>query len=64
MGSAYKNKGVQPVLDGVEAFLPNPTEIRNVGLDLANDEKEIELHTDNKKNFVGLAFKLEENRFG
>lgn len=64
MGSAYKNTGIQTALDGVIDYLPNPTEIENKGLDLTNNEEEIILETDPKKPFVGLAFKLEESKFG
>jgi elongation factor G len=65
MGSAYKNKGVQLALDGVCDYLPNPKERVNVGYLLeGGEEKKIELSIDNKKPFVGLAFKLEENKFG
>lgn len=64
MGSAYKNKGVQLLLDGVNHFLPSPPEVRNVALDLSNDEKEIELKCDPNQPLVALAFKLEESRFG
>ena len=40
MGSAYKNKGIQPLLDGVIDFLPNPTQINNYGHDISkNNEK-------------------------
>ena len=41
VGSAYKNIGVQPVLDGVNQYLPAPIEIENVALDLDQDEKEV-----------------------
>ena len=64
MGSAYKNKGVQPLLDGVLDYLPNPTEIKNYAYDLANGGTKLETEIDNKKPFVGLAFKLEESQFG
>ncbi|MEN0064152.1 MAG: elongation factor G [Myxococcota bacterium] len=67
MGSAYKNKGVQPLLDGVNAFLPNPAEVENRGFDLDTDDEnpeEIVVKPDPSLPFVGLAFKLEEGRYG
>ena len=64
MGSAYKNKGVQPLLDAVIEFLPNPTEIENIALDLDDDEKPFTVETDPAKPLISLAFKLDEGRFG
>lgn len=64
MGSAFKNKGVQTLLDGVVHYLPNPREVSNVGLDLKNDEAQVDLSGKAEDPFVGLAFKLEEGRFG
>jgi elongation factor G len=64
MGSAYKNKGVQPLLDGVNDYLPAPVEVPIVALDIDNGEKEISLHCNPDKPLVALAFKLEESRFG
>jgi elongation factor G len=64
MGSAYKNKGVQLLLDGVSEYLPSPPEISNVALDQKNDEREVNLTCDADKPLVALAFKLEESRFG
>lgn len=64
MGSAFKNKGVQALLDGVIDYLPAPHEVRNVALDIENEEQEVTLRPDPSDPFVGLAFKLEENRFG
>lgn len=64
MGSAYKNKGVQLLLDGVASYLPAPTESQNVALDLDQKEKEVALVCDPKLPLVALAFKLEESRFG
>ena len=64
MGSAFKNKGVQLLLDGVVDYLPAPHEVENIALDLDKDEEEIQLTADPKAPLVGLAFKLEEGRFG
>jgi elongation factor G len=64
IGSAYKNKAVQPLLDAVTHYLPDPTEVENVALDLANDEAKVVLKADPDEPMVALAFKLEEGRFG
>jgi elongation factor G len=64
-GSAYKNKGVQLLLNGVTAFLPNPTEVTNKAyLRQGSSEDEVELETDSSKALCGLAFKLEDGRYG
>jgi len=64
MGSAYKNRGVQPMLDGVGRYLPSPHEVENEALDLDNDEASMTLPSDPDAAFVGLAFKLEDGRYG
>lgn len=64
MGSAYKNKGIQPLLDGVLNYLPNPEEIENKALDLNNNEKEVVLKADENEKPVLLAFKLEDGQYG
>ncbi|MBN2510503.1 MAG: elongation factor G [Spirochaetales bacterium] len=64
LGSAYKNKGVQMLLDAVTRYLPNPTEIQNRALDLDNEEKEMVLEADPSKKSVALAFKLEDGQYG
>ncbi|OZJ02971.1 Elongation factor G, mitochondrial [Bifiguratus adelaidae] len=64
MGSAYKNTGVQPLLDAVVNYLPDPTQVTNVALDIKNDEQPVTLSSYSKDPFVGLAFKLEEGRYG
>ena len=64
VGSAKKNKGVQPLLDGVGMFLPSPDERENEAFDLDNSEAKVKLSCDIDKPFVGLAFKLEDGRFG
>lgn len=63
-GSAIKNKGVQLLLDGVLAFLPNPTEVKNEGHDQDNNEAKVEIPSDSSKPFVGLAFKLQQDKYG
>ena len=63
-GSAYKNKGVQLLLDAVGRYLPNPKEIRNEALDQDDNEASVVMQTNPEKPFVALAFKLEDGRFG
>ncbi len=66
MGSAFKNKSVQPLLDAVTLYLPNPAEVRNEAIDLTSgaDESRVVLKTDPDAPFAGLAFKLEDGRYG
>ncbi len=64
MGSAYKNKGVQKLLDAVVDYLPNPGEVTTTAYDLDQDEKEVTLEADAKKPVVALAFKLEDGQYG
>jgi elongation factor G len=64
LGSAYKNKGVQKLLDAVVTYLPDPTEVANSALDLDYDEKEVVLEPDYEKPVVALAFKLEDGQYG
>ncbi|RKY78393.1 elongation factor G [candidate division KSB1 bacterium] len=64
MGAAFKNKGVQPVLDAVIKYLPDPSEVENKALDRDKDEAEVILEPDTSKPLVMLAFKLEDTRFG
>jgi elongation factor G len=64
MGSAYKNKAVQKLLDAVLAYLPDPTEVENTAVDLDKNEESIVLPCDPAKPTVALAFKLEDGRYG
>lgn len=64
MGSAYKNKGVQKLLDAVTELLPCPDEVRNQALDLGADEAPVDLEADPSKPTVSLAFKLEDGQYG
>ena len=63
-GSAFKNRGVQKLLDGVSDYLPNPKERENTGLDLDKGEEKVIMETDPKKPLVTYAFKLDEGRYG
>ncbi|MEC7242066.1 MAG: elongation factor G [Myxococcota bacterium] len=66
LGSAYKNKGVQPALDAVVEYLPNPIDVDNNAVRIAEDksEEDFVLPCDKNGPFVGLAFKLEDGRYG
>lgn len=64
LGSALANKSVQPMLDGVCDYLPNPSEVANMALDTRKAEAPVKLIPYNSLPFVGLAFKLEESNFG
>ena len=64
MGSAYKNKGIQPLLDAVVRYLPAPEDVENTALDLDDNEKEIILKSDPRMPTVALAFKLEDGQYG
>ncbi|XP_066024162.1 elongation factor G, mitochondrial isoform X3 [Pocillopora verrucosa] len=66
VGSALKNKGVQPLLDGVVDYLPEPFEVTNFALDAENAGEQVEMSSERSSShpFVGLAFKLEAGRYG
>ena len=65
-GSAYKNKGVQALLDGVLAFLPDPTEVTNEAIEIVGGEEgdNVVVPCDPEAPLVMLAFKLEDGRYG
>jgi len=64
IGSAYKNKGVQLLLDAVTQYLPCPGEIENTALDLAREEAPVVLTSNPEDPVVALAFKLEDGVYG
>jgi elongation factor G len=64
VGSAYKNIGVQALLDGINAYLPDPTEVENQALDLDHDEEVVVLESSSEMPVVALAFKLEVTPYG
>ena len=64
IGSAYKNKGVQPLLDAVNTYLPSPLDLPIEAIDLDKDEEQVLLESDPEKQTVAYAFKLEDGRYG
>jgi elongation factor G len=64
LGSAYKNKGVQPLLDAVNALLPCPLDVVSEAHDVKNPEQLVRLEPDVDKPTVSLAFKLEDGQYG
>ncbi|GAA2010560.1 elongation factor G [Brevibacterium samyangense] len=63
-GSAFKNKGVQPMLNAVIDFLPTPLDVPNVeGHALNNEDEKLERHPDMKEPFSALAFKVATHPF-
>ncbi len=64
IGSAYKNIGVQPLLDSVINYLPSPMDIENRALDMDQEEKEVTLFSKPDSPLVALAFKLEVSPYG
>ncbi|MEV5329352.1 elongation factor G [Nonomuraea sp. NPDC052634] len=58
-GTAFKNKGVQPLLDAIVAYLPAPTDIPSFkGHAVGNEDKVVERHADVNEPFSALAFKI------
>ncbi|MBO0899629.1 elongation factor G [Cellulomonas sp. zg-ZUI222] len=63
-GSAFKNKGVQPMLDAVIDYLPTPLDVPAVaGHDVKDEEKVVERHPDATEPFAALAFKVAAHPF-
>jgi elongation factor G len=64
MGSAYKNKGIQPLMDGVNRYLPSPRDVENEALDIENNEAPVRLTCETDAPLAALAFKLEDGKYG
>jgi elongation factor G len=63
-GSAFKNRGVQPMLDAVIDYLPSPLDVpATEGRDVRDEEKVIERHPDATEPFAALAFKVAVHPF-
>ena len=63
-GSAYKNKGVQKLLNAVVDYLPNPTEIDNEAISLESPDDKLIVTNNPEDPVVALAFKLEDGLYG
>jgi elongation factor G len=64
VGTAYKNKGVQPLLDAIVRYLPSPLEHQVKAKKWDNPDETFELTPDPAKPFVGMAFKIVDDPFG
>ena len=68
LGTALKNKGIQPLLDGIVDYLPNPAEVTNYALEQRESGETIKVAMDPERSdrnmFCALAFKLEQGKFG
>ena len=63
-GTSYRNKGVQPLLDAVVAYMPSPLDIPAIkGTDPDDPEKEMERHASDTEPFSALAFKIMTDPF-
>lgn len=61
MGSAYKNKGVQDLLDAVTLYLPSPLDVLNTGLNAEDEDEIVEFKSTDNAPFVGYAFKIQDH---
>jgi elongation factor G len=64
LGSAYRNKGVQPLLDAVVRYLPSPDEREILARGVDEPEQRIRLSPDPLAPFVGMAFKIVDDPYG
>ncbi len=64
IGTAFKNKGVQPLLDAICRYLPSPLDRKLVAKQWDNPEESFPLVPDPQQPFVGMAFKIVEDPYG
>ena len=63
-GSAFKNKGIQPLLDAVIDYMPSPIDVDNIkGVDVKDRSKELSRKCDDNEPFSALAFKIMTDPF-
>ena len=62
-GSAFKNKGVQPLLDAVIDFLPSPSDLKSIEGTRIGSEEKVTMNFDEKEKFSALAFKVANDPF-
>ncbi|HVT21420.1 MAG TPA: elongation factor G [Mycobacteriales bacterium] len=63
-GTAFKNKGVQPMLDAIVDYLPSPLDIESIkGHDVKDADVVVERHADENEPFAALAFKIMSDKF-
>ncbi|MCL2304662.1 MAG: elongation factor G [Planctomycetaceae bacterium] len=64
LGSAYKNKGIQPLLDAIALYLPSPLDCEQTADGRQQTAEKIQLYPDVDKPFVAMAFKIVEDPYG
>ncbi|MEA2104815.1 MAG: elongation factor G [Candidatus Cloacimonadota bacterium] len=64
LGSAYKNTGVQLLLNGIIEYLPNPTEKEVIAYNLEKDKEKIVIEPNPNLPTIALAFKIQNNEYG
>jgi elongation factor G len=64
IGSAYKNKGIQPLLDGVVNYLASPEDCSHHAINLDDNESPVKLSPNPSAPAIALAFKLEDGQYG
>ena len=62
-GSAFKNKGVQPLLDAVIDYLPSPSDLKSIDGTKVGSEEKVTMKFDEKEKFSALAFKVANDPF-
>jgi len=64
MGSAFKNRGVQPMLDAVSRYLPSPIDVTNFAKKVGAEDEQVKLEPKAELPLVCMAFKITEETFG